>query len=92
MRIRWTPPAVNDFTAICDYLETHENPKLARRVAQTIFDAAQSLAVFPKKGRPGREPDTRELVIQRYPYVLVYHLTPAAVEIWRVLHTSQKFP
>ena len=39
-----------------------------------------------------REPDTRELVIQRYPYIVVYELRADAVAILRVLHTSQQWP
>lgn len=92
MRICWTQPAVDDLTVICDYLQEHESPALAQRVAQTVYGAAQSLSQFPKKGRPGREPDTRELVIQRYPYIVVYRVRADAVEIIRVLHTSQRWP
>lgn len=92
MRVRWTQPAVSDLTGICDYLESHESTAVAERVAQTIYGAAESLAPFPKKGRSGREPNTRELVIQRYPYILVYELRPDAIGILRVLHSSQKFP
>ena len=92
MRIRWTQPAVSDLTGICDYLEVNENPTLAHRVAQAIFDAAHSLVPFPNKGRPGHEPGTRELVIQRFPYLVVYELSDNAIEILRVLHTSQQWP
>ena len=63
MRIRWTQPAISDLTGICDYLETQESPAFASRVAQAVHSAAYSLANFPKKGWPGREPGTRELVI-----------------------------
>ena len=92
MHIRWTQPAVYDLTGICDYLEKHESAALAERVAQAVYDAAHSLSPFPKKGRPGREPDTRELIIQRYPYIVVYELRADAVAILRVLHTSQQWP
>jgi plasmid stabilization system protein ParE len=66
MRIRWTSPAVSDLTGIYDDLETYETRELAQRIAEAIYGAAESLRLFPKKGRIGREPDTRELVIQRY--------------------------
>jgi toxin ParE1/3/4 len=92
MRVRWTQPAATDLTAICDYLEEHESPALARRVAQTVYSAVQSLLPFPAKGRPGREPGTRELVIQRYPYIVIYELRAESIDILRVLHTSQQWP
>jgi plasmid stabilization system protein ParE len=71
MRVRWTQPAAGDLTAICDYLEYHESPALARRVAQAVYSAVQSLSPFPAKGRRGRLPETRELLIQRYPYIVI---------------------
>lgn len=92
MPIRWTSPAAADLWAISDYLDTQESPELARRVARTIYDAVETLAAFPEKGRVGREPGTRELVIQRYPYIVIYELQARTVDILHVLHTSQRWP
>jgi len=91
-RIRWTQLAICDLTGICDYLESHESPAFAARVAQAVHSAAYSLARFPKKGRPGREPGTRELVIQKHPHVIVYEERGNSVEVLRVVHTSQQWP
>lgn len=33
MRIRWTEPAASDLTSICDYINEHDGPEAARRVA-----------------------------------------------------------
>jgi plasmid stabilization system protein ParE len=38
MRIRWTDPAVNDFTKICDYIEAHGSDVSARRIALAIHE------------------------------------------------------
>ena len=92
MQVRWTHSAVADLTGIFDYLSEHQSSDLAERVIRAVFEAAQSLGAFPKKGRTGREPDTRELVIQRYPYIVIYTLKEDALEILTVLHTSRKFP
>jgi len=74
MRIRWTKPAVDDLTRICNYLVEHESPTLARTVAQTVYSSVPSLAPMPRKGRNGREPGTRELIITRYPYIVVLRI------------------
>lgn len=92
MQVRWTQPAVADLTGIFDYLSEHQSSELAERVIRTVVEAAESLRAFPKKGRLGRELDTRELVMQRYPYIVIYTLKPDALEILTVLHTSRKFP
>ena len=57
------------------------NPEAARRIRQTIMDAAKRLRDHPKIGRPGRVEGSRELVIGGTPFVLIYDVTPARVEI-----------
>ena len=63
MLVRWTKPAADDLTYISDYTLEHFGPAQARRAALAIFDAADSLLTLPGRGRPGRKPNTRELVI-----------------------------
>ncbi|MEO8727435.1 MAG: type II toxin-antitoxin system mRNA interferase toxin, RelE/StbE family [Acidobacteriaceae bacterium] len=43
-------------------------------------------------GRPGRIDGTRELIIQRTPYIAVYHVDSEVVRILRVLHGAQQWP
>ncbi|HWK45023.1 MAG TPA: type II toxin-antitoxin system RelE/ParE family toxin [Stellaceae bacterium] len=51
--------------------------------------AGDSLGVFPRRGRRGRIPGTRELVAA-FPYLIVYEVTDAdTVTILRVWHGSQ---
>src|ERR1035441_4675315 len=68
MRIRWTEPSARDLTHICDYIEEHDGPAAARRVALTIHQGVGSLTQFPYRGRPGRKVDTRELVFPGLPF------------------------
>jgi len=42
MRVRWTEPAAADLTAICDYIDEHDGPERARRVAITIYESKRS--------------------------------------------------
>jgi len=41
-------------------------------------------------GRPGRVPETRELVIQ--PYIVAYRVKGGIVQILRVLHSAREWP
>jgi toxin ParE1/3/4 len=91
MRVRWSPEAAADFTAIVDYIRK-QNPSAAERVARIIFDGIESLASFPNRGRSGRTKDTRELVFSPLPFIAVYRVRAEAVEIARVLHGSQRWP
>lgn len=91
MRLRWTEPAVHDLTQICDYIEQHGSPGSARRVALSIYESVSGLADFPERGRTGRKPGTRELVLVRLPYVAIYRIRHDVVEILRILHGAQNW-
>jgi toxin ParE1/3/4 len=92
MRIRWTEPATADLTGICDYIEEQAGAERARRIALAIYEGADSLGRFPQRGRPGRKPGTRELVIPRLPYLVIYRIRGDVVEITRILHGAQRWP
>ena len=57
-----------------------------------IYESATSLQDMPHRGRIGRKPDTREMLISGLPFVIIYRVGEEAVEIVRILHTSQKWP
>ena len=97
--LRWAEPASADFLGIVEWLKAR-NPAAAARVGRRILDDAEQLANFPYLGRAGRAPDTRELVVSRFPYVIVYAVEhddadseqPQAVVILRVLHDAMHWP
>jgi toxin ParE1/3/4 len=92
MRLGWTDSAVRDFTHICDYIQAHGSPAIARRVALSIHHQLDLLEQFPEQGRTGRNPDTRELVFSGSPYLAVYRIHKDVVEIVRILHGAQTWP
>ena len=92
MQIRWTDPAVHDFTHLCDYIEEHGGANRARRVALSIHSQLDLLTNFPESGRTGRKPDTRELVFSGLPYLAIYRIHKDSVEIVRILHGAQVWP
>jgi toxin ParE1/3/4 len=61
-------------------------------VALTIFDTVGSLARFPHRGRPGRSPNTRELVFPGLPFLAIYRIRGDGIEIVRILHGAQNWP
>ncbi len=92
MRIRWTEPAVNDLTRICDYTEEHDGPAAARSIALRLYSGIASLTQFPHRGRPGHKAGTRELVFPRIPFLVVYRVRDEAIEVLRILHGAQHWP
>lgn len=91
MRIRWSRPAIRDLVEIHAYIE-QDNPAAATSVARAVVAAVERLADYPSSGRPGRVPETRELVVPGTPYAIPYRVTGDVVEIIAVLHGARKPP
>lgn len=91
MRIRWTRRADCDLDSVADYI-ADDNPQAAARVVLRIVEAVGYLSEHPHIGRPGRVPDTRELVVTGTPYVVPYRVRGGVLEILRVLHGSMRWP
>lgn len=89
MKVAWRAAARDDQRRITAWL-AERNMAAAVRVARALVAAADSLAVLPAKGRPGRAPGTRELSAVP-PYIIVYEVDQVAgvVRILRVWHTAQ---
>jgi addiction module RelE/StbE family toxin len=91
MKLIFTRAALGDLEAISEYI-SQDSPSAARRVAQRIRAAARRLSSFPFSGRVGLEPGTRELIVSRTAYVVVYRVSQTAdapfVEIVAIFHGS----
>ena len=59
---------------------------------QHIINGAKYLASFPKIGRVGVVDGTREWVVKRTPYYLVYAEHEDGIAILRVIHGKRKYP
>lgn len=92
MKIEWSESAVSDLKAISEYIEQDRNLETANRVTRRIYDNIQSLQTMPFRGRYGRIEGTRELVVSRLPYIVVYRVLKERVLILNVVHGAQKWP
>jgi len=92
MRLTWRPQAEQQRSDGIDYI-AEQDPITALAVLDRIEEQTDMLLQQPKMGRPGRVKGTRELVISRTPFVVVYHLPDAtSMEILQLLHGSQQWP
>ncbi len=77
--------------------------QIARDLAQSNATAAlgvwneierqvERLADFPSSGRRGRVSGTRELVISRTPFIVVYRVAEADIYLLSVRHAARKWP
>ena len=90
MQIKWLRAALRDIENQIDYIAA-DNPPAAARLSGRLAASVNRLAEFPEMGREGRLASTRELVIPRTPWIVVYRVRQS-IEILRVLHTSQRWP
>lgn len=91
MRLRWTLAAADDLDSIGDYLAKHL-PALAKSTIQEIYQVILTLRTIPNRGRIGREEGTRELVLPRLPYIVIYRVRDDDVEILHIYHGAQHRP
>jgi toxin ParE1/3/4 len=91
MRIRWLRMALRNLQQEAEYI-AQEDPAAARRVVDRIGDAVRHLEDHPSKGRAGRVPGTRELVVSATAYIVPYRVRGQEIEILRVFHAASKWP
>lgn len=91
MRLVRTATYRADLEAIVDYIAA-ENPRAALAIWDEIENQVERLATYPDSGRIGRVEATRELVVNRTPYIVGYHIREDAVVILRVLHGARQWP
>ena len=91
MIVVWLPRAIADRDAQVDYI-AQDKPLAAIEQGDRIVEQVVLLAQHPEMGRVGRRRGTRELVISRTPFIVVYRIKSERIELLRVLHGAQKWP
>ncbi len=93
MKVVWLPKAIANRDAQIDRI-AEKDPVAAVEYDERIEAQTDQLEDYPELGRTGRKPGTRELVISKTHFVVVYRIKerPKRIEILRVLHSSQAWP
>ena len=89
-RIRWTPQALDDVDAICEYI-ARDAPRTAKRFGQRLFQTVEPLERSPLSGQivPERgQSDIREIRLKRY-RIIYRVLDDDTLEILTVHHGSR---
>jgi toxin ParE1/3/4 len=91
MPVIWTRQAAQQLSEAHEFI-ARDRRDAADRQLLLIYRAAESLAVFPEKGRPGRIPGTRELVVAGTSYLIGYRIRESSVRILGILHGARRWP
>ena len=91
MKLRFTPRALENISAIADYIR-FRNPAAGAACRSAIYESLQDLILFPQVGRLQQTQDVRKFVTPRYAYLIYYTVDDAAGEIiiLSVKHSAQK--
>lgn len=91
MLLYWTPKARIEREAAINYI-AEDNPVAALDQLYEIGEQTNLLPSQPEMGRTGRVRGTRELVISRTPFIVIYRIKGKRIEILRFLHGAQQWP
>lgn len=89
VRLIWSPDAVDDLEAICDYF-AKDSEHYARVFVQGAINAIERLKIFPESGRivpEYNQKGIREIIFQNYR--IVYRIKPDAIEIVTITHGAR---
>jgi addiction module RelE/StbE family toxin len=90
-KILWQRQAITNLNDAREYIQA-QNPEAARSIINRIEKVINQLQFFPMSGRPGRRSNTRELVVTRTPFIVVYRVSEDSLEILSLFHTSKQWP
>ena len=88
MKVVFRKSALSDIATIHAYI-ARDNLDAADWTVARIRLATDLLGVFPNVGREGNVAGTRELIIARLPYIVVYSTSPLTIEIIAVFHFAE---
>lgn len=91
MEIKWLRKAIANLEAEFRYI-AEDDPQAAERFVNEVWRLTQLLKEQPAMGREGRVPETRELILHNYPYIILYRVRNNTIQILRVFHTHRKLP
>ncbi len=92
MKVVFTAAAIEDLGDIAAYLAAHY-PNVAPAMERRIRIVIARVARWPESAqRVIDRPDVRVVPLVRYPYKIFYRITPDAVEILHIHHTSRRPP
>jgi toxin ParE1/3/4 len=82
---------LNDRDHIARYYHEEASLLVAREADTAILRAASQICKASESFRTGVRKGTREYVMRRFPYTLIYRVSGETVTIVRVMHQAAKY-
>ena len=78
--VEWTEPALRDFEAFLDELDSHDK-RIADRAEQNLRSTISRLADHPRYGRKARWPELLQWSATRWRKIIVYRERPDGLRV-----------
>jgi len=91
LKLVLTTRAFKNLSDIAEYYEAKQNG-LGVRFVMYQKQLTEILLTMPNIGRAGKIFGTREIVLQDFPYLVVYRVRKKYIQILRIFHQSRKYP
>ncbi|MGA3263945.1 MAG: type II toxin-antitoxin system RelE/ParE family toxin [Terracidiphilus sp.] len=91
MKVVWSAASVRRLKEAVEYIQAESAARavtIRRRILETVWRVGQ----MPYSGRIGRVEGTREAVVSRSPYIVVYQISAQSVEIVGIWHAARLWP
>ena len=92
MNFTWSNYALQDLNDIYSFIAEEDHITASNVVNKIIENAENILKIFPFGGKKGRVAGTRELVLTKTSYVIVYRVNESSLIIVAVLHGRREWP
>ena len=91
VRVLWSATAVKHLQEAVDFLQ-EESSRGASTFRRRILEMKRRVGQMPYSGRVGRIDGTREAVVPRTPYILVYRVSEKTADVLGIWHAAPKWP
>jgi toxin ParE1/3/4 len=89
LSVRWSWQSHDHLVAIRRRIR-QDKPLAAERVRLRILEMVELLSALPRLGKPGRRRGTREFVIPRLPYIIVYQVMQNELVVLGIFHGARE--
>lgn len=89
--LEWSKRAGLEVFRITEFYIEEASPLVGHDAAKAIENAGLAIQKNPLQYREGKKRGTREYIVRRFPYIVIYKVTAHKVFILRVLHQAKKY-
>ena len=90
-QLEWSKRSIADRKKIARFYSEEASLFIALEADLEIVAAARRVLRRPLAYREGKRAGTRECIMRRFPYILVYRIRPTTISIVRVLHQAMSY-